>query len=88
MIPPLRQQLKAGQRQVDCSSLAQIYRRDRDLLHVTPSTVKEALAVTYDQDYDEALAEPFVAVAGAWPSPAFPSVGDLIVKAAQRKGMQ
>ena len=35
--------------------------------------------MNYDQDYDEALAEHFVAAAGAWPSPAFPSVGDLML---------
>ena len=27
--------------------------------------------MNYDQDYDEALAEHFVAAAGAWPSPPF-----------------
>ena len=34
MIPPLRQQLKAGQRQVIAQAWHK-YRRDRDLLHVT-----------------------------------------------------
>ena len=59
VIPPLRQQLKAGQRLV----IAQAWnkcRHDRKLVKVSPQELNEALYVLQEKVYDDALNEPFL----------------------------
>ncbi|CAE7790137.1 Mfsd6 [Symbiodinium sp. CCMP2592] len=85
VIPELHQQVKPGQQLLLRQAWAK-YRRDRDLLHVTSQDVREAFEMTAAQDYDTALAEPFVDLAGNWPRRSSPSLGQLLTEEAGRRG--
>ena len=81
-LPPLRQQLKSGQR-------LQAWRkgkRDRDLVKVGAKELRDALEVTWAEDWDRALSAPFVAWASDRPMPQRSGFGDLLLTAAATKG--
>ena len=87
MIPPLRQQLKPGQRLAIGQAWGK-YSRDRKLLHATAQDVREAFETVAAEDYDAALTEPFIGLAGNWPYPSRPSLGHTLVAAARHRGHQ
>ena len=87
VIPPLRQQLKQGQRLMIGQAWGK-YSRDRKLLKATAQDVREAFETVAAQDYDAALAEPFVGLAGNWPYPSRPSLGHTLLAAARHRGHQ
>ena len=62
VIPPLRQELKTGQRLL-ISQAWNKCKHDRNLLKVSPQNIYEAFAVLQDQIYDNALHEPFIDMA-------------------------
>ncbi|OLQ07092.1 hypothetical protein AK812_SmicGene9563 [Symbiodinium microadriaticum] len=64
------------------------YSRDRKLLKATAQDVREAFETVAAQDYDAALAEPFVGLAGNWPYPSRPSLGHTLLAAARHRGHQ
>ena len=84
VIPPLRQQLKTGQRLL-ISQAWNKCKHDRNLLKVSPQNIYEAFAVLQDQIYDNALHEPFIDMAFVpHPHDRAPLAPDLVKLAAAR----
>ena len=85
MIAPLRQQLKAGQRLLVVQAWKQA-RNNNKHAGVDTHQLHEALMMTEARDFDNALAEPFVAKAGCWALCRSSGVGDPVLQAAQSRG--
>ena len=85
LIAPLRQKLKAGQQLAICAAYKK-HQRDHTLLKASAQTIHQAFALTVAQDYDLALSDPFVGLAGSWPYKARPSVCDGVARTASQMG--